>query len=169
MKKYIIILIGLCLLFCAAGCQGDAASNTGSPSENEAPQSAEPNGDMVDKETFSVLVPKGWEVMDVDGGVQIYKMSGEVFEVHFRGSNMNDTEAQQQAESTAKQYEGTQPELVELLGKQFWTTTFTAGGVKQVTNLCIEEGVMISVKYGGPNYETNPDFEAILDSITFKQ
>lgn len=60
------------------------------------------------------------------------------------------------------------PKEVELLGKHFWTTSFTASGVLQVAYHLIEEGEMLSVKYGGPNYETNPDFAAILGPIVFQ-
>ncbi len=170
MKKIMCLFIVVCVALCLVGCQSSAQTSIADNSQpqNEASQSAVSNGKTVENERFSILVPQGWEVMDVDGGVQIYKMSGEVFELHFRGLNMNDTEAQLQVESTAKQYDGTQPEQVGLLGKQFWTTTFTASNVKQVTNLCIEDGVMISVKYGGPDFEKNPEFQAILDSIVLK-
>jgi len=169
LKRIIFFLAVTLLLVLNIGCQSNlSTTSSNTPPQNESSKSAEPKGKTVEKDTFFILVPEGWEVMDVDGGVQIYKMSGEVFELHFRGYNMNDTEAKQQAESMAKQYNGTEPKQIDLLGKQFWTTSFTANGVPQVTNLCMQDGVMLSVKYGGPNYESNPDFKTILDSVKLK-
>ena len=150
----------------AAACGGNDQ-----PSGSQGGQATQPaaNGTRYEATRFSIIVPDGWEVMDVDGGVQLYKSSGEIFEVHYRGNNMNESEAQSQVESTANNYDGTEPQQATMLGKTFWSTTFTASGVEQVTNLCIENGEMLSIKYGGPGYDTNPDFQTILNSIEFAQ
>ncbi|HZK29535.1 MAG TPA: hypothetical protein VFD19_04890, partial [Clostridia bacterium] len=95
-----------------------------------------------DAERFTIVVPKDWEVMDVEGGVQLYKMSGEVIEVHYRGSNQIAEAAKQQAEFLANMYKGTEPKEVELLGKKFWMTSFTAGGQDQTSYLRMEDGVL---------------------------
>ena len=174
MKKHIAWIAGVLLMACAlSACAGGAVNDdaAGAEQSESAPASeaaSAPAGETFETDDFSLAVPDGWEVMEVDGGVQLYQMSGEVFEVHFRGYNMNGEEAEQQVKSMAEQYDGTTPKEMELLDKRFWTTEFTASGVPQVTNLCIEDGVMISVKYGGPDYDTNPDFSMILDSIVFK-
>ncbi|MHB1314315.1 MAG: hypothetical protein ACYCX2_02370 [Christensenellales bacterium] len=175
MRKSVLFLIIVLCLSLTVGCaktSGPAAQKTTEPAQTTA-QSQEPantpqSGSQYETDDFSLIVPQGWEIMDIDGGVQLYKMSGEVFEVHFRGYNMSGDEAKQQVESTARQYSGTAPSEVDLLGKRFWTTEFTAAGVLQATYLCIDEGVMISVKYGGPGFKTNPEFKAILDSIALK-
>ncbi len=126
------------------------------------------SGTKVETDDFSLLVPDGWEQMDVDGGFQLYKMSGEVVEVHFRDFNQGDTHAKLQVEGQVKAYGGTQAKEIDLLGKKFWNTTYTANNVEQVFNACIEDGVMISVKYGGPNLDTNPEYMEIVNSVIWK-
>jgi hypothetical protein len=153
LKNARVLLIVVLVVLFVAGCQS---------------QSAAPKGTKIEKDKFSIVMPQGWQSMDVIGGVQLYKNSGEVFELHYRGYNMSDTESKIQTESMANQFKGTQPKQVEIKGKQFWSTSYTAGSIPQVSNLRIENGVMISIKYGGPNYTSNPDFKAILDSIVFK-
>jgi hypothetical protein len=176
MKRLTIALMAaLALAMLLPGCTSAAGNPTGTatslaaaatPAETVA---AKTEGEPFETANFSLIVPKGWEKMDVDGGVQLYKTSGEVVEVHFRGSNMSADEAKSQVESTASQYGGTTPQEVDFLGKKFWTTSFTSSAnVPQVTYLTIEAGVMISVKAGGPGYEDNAEFKAILDSIVFK-
>lgn len=180
MKKFLVLfVIFMMLATLVIGCANDEDSGAGetkdpdevSETENgatEEPAAEAIAGEKYETDNFSIVVPDGWEVMDVEGGVQLYKMSGEVFEVHFRGSGQSEGHVEQQTEFTAENYEGTTPEEVDLLGKRFWTTSYTAAGVPQVSYITIENGVMISVKYGGPDYQDNPDFEGILNSIVFK-
>jgi hypothetical protein len=175
MKKISNLVIILALFLLVSGCSGKTAGNTGAAASGAGTQAAEPvaseapalKGEVHKADKFSITVPKGWEVMDVEGGVQLYKMSGEIIEVHYRGSNQTEDSAKQQAESNASLYSGTTPQEVELLGKKFWATTFTASGVKQTSYLRIEDGVMLSIKCAGPNFETSSEFKAILDSIVF--
>lgn len=179
MKKIGIYLFTLSLFLLISGCSDNsggepsaAGTPTGSPeaspqvSEAAAPEAGSLEGDPYSAEKFTITVPDGWEVMDVDGGVQLYKMSGEIIEVHFRGENQGEDHAKQQAESNASMYSGTTPEEVELLGKMFWATTFTASGVEQTSYLRMEDGVLLSIKCAKGNYET-PDYAAIIDSIVF--
>ncbi|NLX93353.1 MAG: hypothetical protein GXZ02_05750 [Clostridiales bacterium] len=127
------------------------------------------SGTKVETEKFSLLVPDGWEKMDVDGGLQLYKMSGEVVEVHFRGFNQGETHAKLQVEQQAKSYDGTPAKEIDLLGEKFWSTRYTLNGVDQVLNASMDdEGIMISIKYGGPKLDTNPGYMTIVNSIEFK-
>lgn len=192
MKKCISGIALFVLLFLFTGCaimsdgkeqKNDIVAETRKPEETTKPEptakpieTKEPNvtmdiplieGAHYAADKFSLTVPKGWEIMDVEGGYQLYKMSGEIIEVHTRGSNQSEDHAKQQVERTASQYNGTPPAEVDFLGAKFWTTTFTASGVEQVTYLRIEDGVLFSVKFGGPDYATNPEFQAILSNIVF--
>ncbi|MFH1513066.1 MAG: hypothetical protein ABIG45_06900 [Bacillota bacterium] len=167
MKKISLMLFALTLLVLLSGCSGGTApAATTAPAAEAAPQALA--GVTFEAEKFSVTVPEGWESMAVDGGVQLYKMSGEIIEVHFRGENQTDDSAKQQAESNASAYSGTTPAEVTLLGKTFWATTFTAAGVEQTSYLRIENGVLLSIKCAKGNYETTPEYAAIIDSIVFK-
>ena len=167
MKKMATVTLSLLLLLLLAGCSGGTApAATAPPAAEATPQALE--GETFTAEKFTVTVPKGWEAMAVDGGVQLYKMSGEIIEVHFRGSGQSEDHAKQQAESNASTYAGTAPAEVTLLGKTFWATTFTASGVEQTSYLRMEDGVLLSIKCAKGNYETTPEYAAIIDSIVFK-
>ena len=173
MKKAVFTAFSFFLVFVLAACV--PAVIPGETSLKSSEQTSEDDeielaflGTTYETDKFSVMVPDGWNVMDVEGGVQIYKMSGEVFELHYRGYNQHEDHAKQQVEWLAEQYDGTAPKEVDLFGKRFWTTSFVSASVPQVSYLCMEDGEMLSVKYGGPDYQNNPVFEAILDSIQFK-
>jgi hypothetical protein len=176
MNKYrVMTVVVLALFLLITGCSSksgttktEASASVAQISGTTSPEKTALEGSTFETDKFSITVPKGWESMEVDGGVQLYKMSGEIIEVHYRGMNQNEGDDKQQVESVASQYSGTTPAEVELLGKTFWSTTYTASGVKQVSNLRIEDGVMLSIKCAGPGFDTNPEFTAILDSIVFK-
>jgi hypothetical protein len=167
MKKLGTVLLSLLLLALLAGCSGGTTpAATAPPAAEATPQVLQ--GDTFTADKFTITVPKGWESMAVDGGAQLYKMSGEIIEVHFRGENQTEDSAKQQAESNASLYSGTTPAEVTILGKTFWATTFTASGVEQTSYLRIENGVLLSIKCAKGNYETNPEYAAIIDSVVFK-
>ena len=125
-------------------------------------------GELFETDRFSIVVAEDWEVMEIDGGVQIYKMSGEAVQIYFRGSNMSETEPQVQAESQANQYNGTTPELVERWGKTWWTTLYTAMNMEQLKYLRIENGQLVSVAAAAKDIAGNAEIQGMLESITFK-
>lgn len=183
MKRSLSLVFAILLILTLfAGC-GDkkedtgetTAAGTGADDTTAAPAI---NGTLFETDNFSVIVPDGWEKMDVDGGFQLYKMSGEIIEIHFRGFNQGETQAKLQVESSAKGLNGTTPVEEEFLGKTFWKTVYTANSVSQVFYACMvdgafrdgakQDGVMLSVKYGGPGYDTNPEFMNILNTVVWK-
>lgn len=174
MKKISALLFALALFLLVSGCSGNTNTSKPDSTPDTAADSNETTsseitlleGDSHKYDKFSITAPEGWETMDVQGGIQLYKMSGEIIEVHFRGENQTEDHAKQQAESLASQYSGTTPTETELLGKTFWTTTFTASGVEQTSYLRMEDGVLLSIKCAKGNYET-PEYAAIIESIVF--
>lgn len=127
------------------------------------------SGTKVETEKFSLLVPDGWQKMDVNGGFQLYKDSGEIVEVHFRGFNQAQSRAKDVVEQQATANNGSPAKEIDLLGKKFWSTRYTLNGVDQVLNASMDdEGIMISIKYGGPKLDTNPGYMTIVNSIEFK-
>ncbi len=169
-KSSLLLTMFLLLISLLTGCGSSSKASTSQPpsaSQAEETKNA-PAGDKYDNDKFSLIVPAGWITMEIDGGIQLFKTTGEVFELHFRGYNLNDSEAKTQVESLAKQYDGTEVKETDLLGKRFWSTTYTASDVPQTANLLVENGVLLTIMYGGPEYESNPDFQAIIDSVVFK-
>jgi hypothetical protein len=145
---------------------GRPSAETDAPEESTPAPSAE--GAVFENDRFSITIAEGWDSMEIDGGGQIYKMSGEAVQVYFRGSNMSDTEPQVQTQGLAENYGGTEPQEVEKWGKTVWTTTYTANDLQQVTYLRIEEGMLVSVAAAAKDIAANADITAMLDSIVFK-
>ena len=82
MRKIFIVAI-IVMLLLASGCGGAKESPQSVSDDSEKAQQAPAvKGETYETERFSLTVPEGWSVMDVDGGVQLYKMSGEVFEMN---------------------------------------------------------------------------------------
>ncbi len=178
MKRYFILsIIALSLFLAFSGCADNPAgkaepSKTDTTPSASAAQTAEAAGEPVaevyESEKFSITVAEGWDYMDVDGGVQIYKMSGAAVQVYFRGFNMSDTEPKTQAESQARLYNGTDPQEVERWGKSWWTTTYIAIDLQQLKYLRLEAGQLVSVAAAAKDIEGNADIQAMLESLTFK-
>ena len=177
MKKLLALLMTMALLtvpLAACGGGGDEPDGPG----GEVPATTDYAGETVETENFSIVVPDGWEYMDVDGGLQLYKNSGEVMEIHYRGFNQGENHGKLQVESIAGSYGGTAVEQVEFLGKSFWYTEYTANDKPQVFYACIEDGalrdgeakdgVMLSIKYAGELTEASPTFEDILSTVVWK-
>ena len=175
MKKFIVLLLVLALLTVSfAACTGGKEDKPTKPGETQAPTTVAVEGELFDDANFTIVVPTGWEYMEVDGGIQIYKMSGEVIEVHYRGFNQGATHAKLQVESAAKRDDAEVKE-VEFLGKTFWYTAYMLNGKPQVFYALIEDairngeeksGVMLSLKYA--NFEDAAVAETILKTIVWK-
>ena len=187
MKRMTALLMVLALsAFCLMACGGAAEDTAVESVEDSATESevTEPvassgyTGETVEADNFSIVVPEGWEYMEIDGGLQLYKMSGEVIEVHYRGFNQGETHAMMQVEITAENNAGSQAAEVEFLGKNFWYTEYMLNGTPQVFYACIEDGalrngeerdgVMLSVKYAGELTDPTISFENILNTVIWK-
>lgn len=165
MKKILLLTVAVFLLFAALASCGEKAEEAGS---GETTAAALPEGTLYENDRFSVTVAKGWEYMDIDGGVQIYKMSGEVVQIYIRGSNMADTEPKSQIESQSQQYGGTAPQEVDKWGKSWWTTSYTAMEMEQLKYLRIEGGQLVSVAAAAKDVEADADIMGMLESVAFK-
>lgn len=185
MQRKIALLVACILLAAALGaCKGTdgtvpstagtrAAADTEAAAEEvaEEGEALQPSieGETFETDRLSVTVPTGWESVAIDGGVQLYKQSGEIVEVYIRGYNQSGDWARQQAQSMADMYDGTEPRQVDKWGKTFWNTAFTAAGISQASYLCIENGETVAVKVAGPDYENDAETLGILESIRFKE
>lgn len=153
----------------AAGKEGEpAAGSQAKPAADAGKSSIE--GTLYTCPAFSLMVPKGWEKMvtdkGTDVGVQIYK-GYDMVQVGVGGLNMNETEAQQQTEATAKQYSGTPAAKEQIFGREFWKTTYTAASTFQTSYLAMKDGKMISVKVAGKDHDKNDTIKEILKTLKF--
>lgn len=124
-------------------------------------------GSTFDAQGFTIIVPKGWESVKIDGGVQMYKGS-DIVQVYIRGYNMTAGEDKGQTESNSKRYNGTQPEQIDVFGMKFWKTTYKAASVYQTSYLSMKNGQLVSVQIAGPDHETNETIKGILNTLKFK-
>ncbi len=143
-------------------------SQSGSPG-GVANQASVPSieGSTFDAQGFTILVPKGWESVKIDGGVQMYKGS-DIVQVYIRGYNMTAGEDKGQTESNSKRYNGTQPEQIDIFGMRFWKTTYTAASVYQTSYLSMKNGQLVSVQAAGPDHDKNETIKGILNTLKFK-
>lgn len=171
MKKIIALIVVILICVCTLT---SCSKKTDDIKDTKATQASDTtaaiiSGTKVETDKFSVVVPDGWQKMDVNGGFQLYKDSGEIVEVHFRGFNQAQSRAKDVVEQQATANNGTPAKEIDLLGKKFWNTRYILSGVDQVLNASMDdEGIMISIKYGGPKLDSNPDYMAIVNSIEFK-
>lgn len=168
MKKWTALLLVLAILaFSFAACDTDGNK----PGETDPAI----QGETYEDQNFTIVVPTGWDHMEINGGVQISKASGEVIEVHYRGFNQGANHAKLQVESSAGNFKGTEPKETEFLGKTFWYTEYTLNNKPQAFYALIEDalrdgeqatGVMLSVKYGG--FDDKSLAEDILKTVVWK-
>ena len=179
MKKFSFFMISMALILCLSGCASKsstagttAATTKAATTATTIAESTVLKPEKFENNQFSVIAPAGWKKNDVEGGFRLYKrypsMSGEFYEITITGSNLAADFAKKQIEALAKKNEGTEAAEVDFLGKRFWTSSYKETGVPQVSYLCIEKGVLITVKYGGPLFESNPVFKEITDTVKFK-
>lgn len=173
MKKISVFLLVTMFVFLLVAC-----TNAEQPQKTEPDQVATYSGKTVEVENFSILIPDGWEYMEVDGGLQLYKSSGEIVEIHYRGFNQGESHARLQVENLAKNNNGTTPEEVRLLGKTLWRTEFTLADKPQVFCAAIEDGilkngelkdgVMLSIKYTSNPASDGISPNDILETVVWK-
>ena len=121
--KVLLLLIGLVALLFLVGCGGsdDAAApeaaegSSGEAAESPVADVPEIEGERYETETASMIIPDGWNVMDIDGGFQAYKGNYAV-EVWVRGSGLSDDDARSAIENFINNYDGTERVEIGITG-----------------------------------------------------
>lgn len=163
-NKRIIAFILVIALAAAlmTGC-GSSAPQSASGNGTE-PKTEAIKGETVETDHFTMTVATGYNKMDISGGIQAYQGSNAI-EVWVRPSTQN---AEEEAGKFAADYDGTDPEQVELFGLTFYTTTFTASGYDQTKYVAISDGNRIEIGITGADHENNKELQGMLNSISFK-
>ncbi len=124
------------------------------------------------KETadFKIMVPEGWEFSDFgNGAVQTYNKSGSyMVELKKAGLNMSEADVEKGVAGIAKQYKGSGPEKVEMLGLTFFKTTFERSSKHATLYAALKDGKKVSITLFGANHETEATMQAVLKSIELK-
>jgi hypothetical protein len=111
-----------------------------------------------------MIVATGYNKMNISGGIQAYQGSNAI-EVWVRPSTQD---AKAVAEKFAADYGGTSPEQVELAGRSFYATSFTASGYEQTKYIAISDGNRIEIGLTGSGHKDNKDLQGMLNSIKLK-
>jgi hypothetical protein len=175
MKKRMItgFLIVLCILL-LTGCvlQIDGDGDVSLPQVSALTEAVEDiaaslEGEQIEKDGFSMTAPKGWNQMDIQGGVQLYKGS-DVFQISVDGYNVSEEEDKALLQGLVDRYDGTEITTVEMLGMTFYTSSFTASGVEQTFYSAVRDGEQIHIQLGGNNHSSNAELQAMLRSVQLK-
>ncbi|MDZ4133799.1 MAG: hypothetical protein U1E11_11770 [Dethiobacteria bacterium] len=170
---YIMLVFVLVAMLMVAGCGGSgdeapAATDTGGETgEEPAAEAPAIEGTLHETERVSMIIADGWDVMDIQGGLQAYKGNSAV-EVSVRGSGMNDDAALQSIEKFKTDYEGTDVMELEAHGMTFYTTTFTFSGMLQTKMSAMKDGEQYSITMAGADHLENDVFTGMVNSIEFK-
>lgn len=171
--NYVMLVFILVAMLMVAGCGGSgdeapAATDSGGSSAEEPTSTIPPvQGELHDTERVSMIIADGWDVMDIQGGLQAYKGSSAV-EVSVRGSGMNDDASLKAIEKFKEDYDGTEVMEVEAYGLTFYTTTFVFSGTDQTKMSAMKDGEQYSVTIVGQNHLNDDIIMGMVDSIIFK-
>jgi len=151
----LILMLVLALMLTACGGSGSNEAQSSEP-----PTQAEPvadvdgpgselfgppiEGDRYETEKVSMVIPEGWNVMDISGGLQAYQGNNAV-EVWVRGSGLSDSDAEKAMEGLAADYDGSPVETFEHWGLTFYSTVFEMYGMQQFKMSAVKDGERIEI------------------------
>lgn len=162
-KSFVTAILFIFIMVLLVSC-GDSAEK---PKDNDGTAS-DVKGETISTEKFTILKIDGWEYMEVDGGFQIYKASGEILQIQILGNNVSEEEDKALLESFANSYSGTALTQVDLLGMKFYMTSAEVSGVKQAYYSAVKNGEQVKIQATGLSYDENSDIKAMVESIEFK-
>lgn len=137
------------------------------PKNNSESQDIDLKGDLYEAEHFNITIAKGFNVMDIQGGVQAAR-GNNVIEVWVRGHNLSESTAEKQAQSMATRYDGTDPQVVQMLGLNFYCTSFEAFNNPQTICMAIKDGKQIQIGITGKGHVDNATLQGMKKSIVLK-
>ena len=128
------------------------------------------DGALKETADFKLMVPAGWEFSDFgNGALQTYNKSGSyMVELKKAGNNMTEKDVETGVAAIAKQYSGSGPDKVDMLGLTFYTTTFDRSSTHQTLYAALKDGVKISINLVGADHETEPTIQGVFKSIELK-
>jgi hypothetical protein len=166
----VILVVMTVLVLFTAGCGSKEAAPSGDPDAGDSPEAAVPtiSGDRFETETVSMIVADGWDVMDINGGLQAYKGISKAVEVWVRGTGLADDAGKKSMENFANNYDGTAVEEVEMFGLTFYSTTFEFSGMKQTKYGSVKEGQQIEITLAGEDHLEDEEIMGMFYSIELK-
>lgn len=166
----VIIVVMIVIMFLVTGCGSKEVAPAGDPAAGESPGAAVPtiSGDRFETETVSMIIADGWDVMDINGGLQAYKGISKAVEVWVRGTGLADDAGKKSMENFANNYDGTAVEEVEIFGLTFYSTTFEFSGMKQTKYGSVKDGQQIEITLAGEDHLEDEEIMGMFYSIELK-
>ncbi len=152
-------------LFIVIICASMALSSCGRNSNKVSTK--EIKGKYCETEFFTMFIADGYTEMAISGGIQAYKGLNFI-EIHVRGLNQNEADVVASINILAKNYEGSAPDKVDILGLSFYHSSIKAQGVPQDVFLAIKNGKKVSITISGENHDKDKNLKVMFDSIKFK-
>ena len=151
-----------CIVFVCVALFGCAAA------ADTAQQDPLAGGTVYETEQFSVTCAPGWDKMDIDGGVQLYK-SDALLQITVRGYGLTQEDNVMIIETMLEMVdEASDITQVNMLGLDFDTATYTAFGMEQAIYAAIRDGEQLSIQLGGADHATDAVMQAMLGSVVLK-
>jgi len=179
----VLLLIFSVSLFINCGSEKNT-SNTNSPKAEEAPEQAATKAEKdtgagkvttFENDFFKAEIPKGWTVFD-DSKVKMMRIYPEgdtsmyapTIHLKFEGNGNWAGTPEDSISTMAKNYNGTEPKKEVINGIEYWTTTYEFSGSNQTMYVAGKDGNKITVTIVGKDYETIPEIQEILKTISYK-
>lgn len=165
-----VVALVVAMLF-VAGCGSKDAAPTGDPdAAGDSPGAAAPtiSGERYETDTVSMIIAEGWDVMDINGGLQAYKGISKAVEVWVRGSSLADDAGKKSMENFANNYDGTAVEEVQMFGLTFYAITFDFSGMKQTKYGAVKNGQQIEITLAGEDHLEDEEIMGMFNSIELK-
>ncbi len=124
-------------------------------------------GNLHETEYFNITIAEGFNTLEIQGGVQASR-GRDAMEVWVRGHNLNESTAENQAKTLARNYYGSEPEVVQMLDLTFYCTSFEAYNLPQTICTAIKEGMQVQVGITGKNHAENAKLQGMVKSISMK-
>ncbi len=152
-------------LFIVIICASMALCSCGRNAKNVSTK--EIRGKYCETEFFTMFIPDGFTEMAINGGIQAFKGLNFI-EIHVRGLNQNEADVIASINILAKNYEGSAPDKLDILGLSFHHSSIVAQGVPQDVFLAVKDGKKVSITLSGKNHDKDENLKAMFDSIKFK-
>ena len=156
MKKLWLLICTLFVCAFICGCAATMGTVQRDPLEG---------GTVYETKRFSITGAPGWDKMDIDGGIQLYK-SDALLQICVRGYGLAEQDNIMIIESMLEMVdEASDITQVNMLGFDFYTATYTAFGMEQTIYAAILDGEQLSIQLGGKDHGTDEIMQAMLGSI----
>lgn len=164
-----LLLAGALCISCGRDTQEKAGDPR--PRENgEAVEAVSVGGTLKETPDFTIMVPEGWEFLDLgDGAIQTRSRDGaHMVEARKSGSGLTADAVETAIREFVERKNGTPVETGEMKGLKFSMSSYEEEGTKRSVYYAMKDGARISITLVGPEHTSDPAVQAVFSSIVVK-